>query len=182
MKRETQVQIAARLRDQTGLDVTRNCVREWKKQGWNLDDPKEVVANLRNQERKPKLIADNDKEEDEPKDYPEITSAQIPGEIAKLESDLINAPDYEEARTISTKLTGLKNAFKLHVEMGQYVTRESQEREGLMAGQVIKQLLSKIKSDLPQSLVGLEYPEVVKKCEDFENEILNEMSDMENLT
>jgi hypothetical protein len=155
----------------------------------DLNDTNALMAKLRNQKRMPKKlkppIDDQDRDDDDsnqdPQDFPDILADQIPNEIKKLENKLIAARDYEEARTISTQLTGLKNAFRLHVEMGQYVTRESQEREGLHAGQVIKQMIMRIPSEIPQALVGLEYPDAVKKCDEFAHSMLLEMSELGKL-
>ena len=187
--KETIAQAAERLTIELGRNVTSDCVREWRKKGFDLSDTDSLMAKLRNQKRMPKKIkpqiddseSDDDESNQDPQDFPDILADQIPDEIKKLESKLIGARDYEEARTVSTQLTGLKNAFRLHVEMGQYVTRESQEREGLHAGQVIKQMIMRIPSELPQALVGLEYPDAVKKCDEFAYSMLLEMSELGKL-
>ena len=187
--KETIAQAAERLTIELGLNVTSDCVREWRKKGFDLSDTDSLMAKLRNQKRMPKKIkiqiddseSDDDESNQDPQDFPDILADQIPDEIKKLESKLIGARDYVEARTVSTQLTGLKNAFRLHVEMGQYVTRESQEREGLHAGQVIKQMIMRIPSELPQALVGLEYPDAVKKCDEFAYSMLLEMSELGKL-
>lgn len=82
------------------------------------------------------------------------------------------------------KLTAEASAkeHQLLVETAHYVTKESQEREGLAAGQLIKQLILKIPAELPQLLVGLEYPEAVKKCESFADHILSEISNLSAIT
>lgn len=181
MKKESLAKAADRLREELQMGVTIKCVRVWRAKGWDLFDIPQLKRNLANQERKPKAIKTDDDDAEEPEDFPDVRAEEIPKEIAKLESQLIAAPDYETARMISTKLTGLKNAFRLHVEMGQYVTRESQEREGLQAGMVIKQLILKIPAEMPQMLVGLEYPEAVKKCEDYAHGMLMEIGGEEKL-
>lgn len=188
-KKETIAQAAERLTLALGRNVTSDCVRQWRKKGLDLNDTDALMAKLRNQKRMPKKLKppiddqdpDDDDSNQDPQDFPDILADQIPDEIKKLESKLIAAKDYEEARTISTQLTGLKNAFRLHVEMGQYVTRESQEREGLHAGQVIKQMIMRIPSEIPQALVGLEYPDAVKKCDEFAHSMLLEMSELGKL-
>lgn len=179
--------IAAMLTKELQREVTQKTVQHLKKKGVDISDPAAVEKAFRNQERSPQKIStttqdpDDDDSNQDPQDFPDILADQIPDEIKKLEVKLINAADYEEARTVSTQLTGLKNAFRLHVEMGQYVTRESQEREGLHAGQVIKQMIMRIPSELPQALVGLEYPDAVKKCEEFAHSMLLEMSELGKL-
>jgi len=83
-----------------------------------------------------------------------------------------------QARLRKLKAEAAAKEHALMVEEGRYVTNESQEREGLEAGQIIKQLVLKIPSDLPQILVGLDYPDAVKKCEDYAYDMLNEMTNI----
>lgn len=161
-----------------GQDVTRGQVRWWKEKGYDLTDVAKLRKSLRNQERAPskaKLPVDPNRP---PPD--EIDPESIPAELKKLEGLLINAPDYEDARMIRAKITGLKDAFNLHVSMGNYITKESQERDGLKAGQVIKQQIAKIHAELPQQVVGLDYPEALRKCEDFAHGLLASISEIEN--
>jgi hypothetical protein len=179
--------IAARLTQQLGREVTRQCVREWKKKGWDLTKPAQIEKRLRMQERAPKRIrpaVDPAAEEAEPEDDgsppPEIEPDLIGPEIAKLQKKLTRAKDYEESRTITSQLAGLKHAFALHKEMGLYVTRESQERIGLRDGQFIKQLILKIPSELPQMLVGLDYPDALQKCEQYADGILSQIATLDD--
>jgi hypothetical protein len=99
--------------------------------------------------------------------------------IDRIQELLLAAPDYETARTYKVQLEGLKAAFAIHREQSFYVTRASQEAAGIRAGQVIKQLILKIPAELPQMLLGLDYPEALQRCEDYAHAILNAMSSAE---
>jgi len=73
-----------------------------------------------------------------------------------------------------------KMEFALAVEHGNYVTKESQLRAGLAVGQLIKELVLKIPAELPQALIGLEYSEAVKRCEDYADLILATLADVQS--
>lgn len=110
----------------------------------------------------------------------DTSPANLPALKAKADASKSRASLSEEILQARLRKLTAEAAAKEHallVEEGRYVTKESQEREGLAAGQIIKSLILKIPADLPQILVGLEYPEAVKKCEDYAYQILTEISD-----
>lgn len=173
--------IAARLTVALNRIVTEKCVKVWRANGYPLDDIPELEKRLRNQERAPKKIKPPE-DPDTPKppgddDTPEILN--IEAELQKLQSKLILAEDYEAARTIRVQIAGVRDVLKSLREQGHYVTKESQIREGMATGQAIKSLVLKIPAELPQQLVGLDYPAAVEKCEDYAFGILTSLAESE---
>jgi len=49
-------------------------------------------------------------------------------------------------------------------------------RADFFLGHVFKQMILKIPAELPQMIIGLEYAEAVKRCEDYAYAILKEVS------
>ena len=68
---------------------------------------------------------------------------------------------------------------QIKVMQGEYVTKESQIREGLLVSQVIRAQILKIPADLPQSIIGLEYSDAVIRCEQFADHMLAELYEAE---
>jgi hypothetical protein len=176
--------IAARLTAELGIVVTRKCIQEWTKKGYPLDDTAALKRKLRNQERqrKPEAPAAEPDEslDDEQDEAAPTASLDIDAELKTLQSKLILAGDYEEARTIRTQIAGVKDVLKALREQSYYVTQESQIRRGLAVGQAIKSLVLKIPAELPQMIIGLEYADAVAKCEDYAYSILTELAAAEN--
>lgn len=103
---------------------------------------------------------------------------QAKAEASKSRADITGEIAQARLRKLHAEAEAKEHA--LAVEKGRYVTCESQERAGLHAAQVIKSLILKIPTDLPQILVGLSYPEAVTKCEDFAYNLLTEISKASN--
>lgn len=165
--------------------VTRKCIQEWRAKGYPLDDTAALKKKLRNQERsrkstetKPLGEGDDEVPGDLAGDL--AGGVQIEAELKKLQVKLLKAEDYEAARTIRMQIAGVKDVLKALREQGYYVTQESQIRHGLMIGQTIKSLVLKIPAELPQMVIGLEYPEAVVKCEDYAYAILAELATAES--
>ena len=157
-------------------------VRNWRAKGYPLGDANkdELVARLRMQERSPLPPPTTAEEVAGPlttDDTPDPDSMMAA--IEDIQRRLLDAPDYETARMYSTKLKGLKDACALHRDQGKYVTRESQIRRGLRIGSLVKSLVLKIPAELPQRVVGLDYPDALKQCEDYAHAILHEFADDE---
>lgn len=70
-----------------------------------------------------------------------------------------------------------KLQHQIKVMEGEYVTRESQIRDGMATGEAIKALVLKIPSDLPQMIIGLDYPDAVARCEDYAYQILTSLAE-----
>ena len=176
---ESERSLAARLSVALNRVVTRDCIREWKEKGYPLDDIPALEKRLRNQERAPKKTpapADPD-QPPPPKDDDTPETLNIESELQKLQRKLVNAADYEDARTLRVQIAGVRDVLKSLREQGHYVTKESQIREGMATGQTIKALVLKIPAELPQQLVGLDYPDAVQKCEDYAFGILASLAE-----
>lgn len=180
--------IAARLTVELNRVVTQKAVKVWKQKGYQLDDPVALEKKLRNQERAPRkrkpAVEDAPPENtplagDEPPEPPATDHLDIEHELKQLQRKLLKARDYEGARTIRMQIAGVRDVLKSLREQGHYVTKESQIREGMATGQTIKALVLKIPAELPQMLVGLDYPDAVAKCEDYSFGILTALAESE---
>jgi hypothetical protein len=172
MKSESDRQIAERLSRELGFTVTRGCLRYWRKRSFDLNDPEKLRGQLRNLQRaRPGM-----KRITAPADS---IPAPPPRTISELETALIEAPDFERARTVATQLQGLKNAFRLRGEMSQFVTRESVERDRVLVDEVFRAVLQKMAAELPQQIIGADYAEAVKRCENYAYDILMRVSTAE---
>jgi hypothetical protein len=180
---ESERTAAARLTLALGVEVKRGQIRWWRRKGYDLRDIEKLKHSLRMQERNPLRPARGATTAAVPQpraDLPPLDPTCSLGEaIDRIQELLLAAPDYETARTYKVQLEGLKAAFAIHREQSFYVTRASQEAAGIRAGQVIKQLILKIPAELPQMLLGLDYPEALQRCEDYAHAILNAMSSAE---
>jgi hypothetical protein len=181
MKPESDRQICERLSGELGFQVTRGMLRYWRKRSFNLSDVTVLRHNLRNlQKSRPGFKATT-----APSDKAHNTAAmpvriytedEISDEIHKLENALINAPDYEVARTISVKLAGLRAAARLRSEMELFVSRESVERDRAVVEKVFRAVVLKMAAELPGMVIDVNYPEAVKRCENYAYAILVRVS------
>jgi hypothetical protein len=73
-------------------------------------------------------------------------------------------------------LAGLKNAYRLREEMSQFVTRQSVERDALLVGKVFASVVLKMARELPGIVIDVQYPEAVKRCENYAHDILVRVS------
>jgi hypothetical protein len=184
-KPESLAKAAARLTETLGFAVSIKMVRKWKDKGYPLADADKdaLIAKLRMQERNPlppTEDADHVSESSGPltdEDAPDPDSMMAA--IEEIQQKMLAATDYETARMFSTKLKGLKDACALHRDQGKYVTRESQIRRGLRIGSMVKSMILKIPSELPQQVVGLDYPDTLRKCEDYAHAMLTQLIDDE---
>ena len=172
---------AARLTIALERCVSKDAVRAWRAKGWNLSDIPQLKHNLNQQLRQPKQLTGTKSPKRPASELPPaIEPGNISAEIQRIEGELAACTDYETARMLRMKLTGLKDAFRLHKERGEFVTKESQIREGLLVAQVIRAEILKIPAELPQMLVGLDYPTAVARCEQFADHILTILSDAQS--
>lgn len=188
---ESERAAAARLKEALKLNITRASIRRLIAKGVDLQDADAVRHAYSMQERKPSSIgsATNPpqpksqpkptdrppKKPESPKSTSEYEPGNITSEITRIETELAACVDYETARTLRMKLTGLKDAFRLHKERGEFVTIESQLKSGAEMGQVVRALILKIPTDLPQMILGLDYADAVLKCEDYAFGMLTEI-------
>jgi hypothetical protein len=135
-------------------------IRYWRKRSFDLNDPEKLRGQLRNLQR----VRPGAKQSSDPAGTPFVPP---PRTISELETALIEAPDFERARTIATQLQGLKNAFRLRGEMSLYVSRESVERDAQLVGKIIRAVLQKMAAELPQQIIDKDYPVAVQRCQDY---------------
>ena len=173
--------IAARLSIELGRIVTEKCIKVWRVKGYDLTDIPALRKAIANQERGPKKIkpAVSPDEPEKLAEEPATDHLDVEYELKQLQRRLIQADSYEDARTIRMQIAGVRDVLKSLREQGHYVTKESQIREGMATGQTIKSLVLKIPAELPQQLVGLDYPDAVTKCEDYAYSILTALSEAE---
>jgi transcriptional regulator with XRE-family HTH domain len=81
----------------------------------------------------------------------------------------------QEARLRKLLAEAAAKEHALQVERGNYVTIESQIRDGSLIGQTVKSLFLKIPAELPQIILGLDYPDAVTSCEDYVYQILADL-------
>tara|TARA_R110002110_G_C13189034_1_gene694311 strand:+ start:65 stop:637 length:573 start_codon:yes stop_codon:yes gene_type:complete len=173
--------IAARLSIEMGRAVTQKAVRVWQEKGYPVNDTLALERKLRNQERSPKKTVDDSEPDDDTSDQEKAEKAHldIEAELRTLQRKLIEAKDYDDARTIKTQIAGVRDVLKSLREQEYYVTKESQLRRGIFIGQTIKSLVLKIPAELPQATVGLEYAENQARCEDYAYSILTQLTEAE---
>lgn len=178
--------IAARLTIALDRVVTEKCVKVWRSKNYPLDDPVALEKKLLNQERAPKKRRPSSKNlppdtppiaGDEQPEPPATEHIDIEHELKQLQRKLLKAKYYEDARTIRMQIAGVRDVLKSLREQLYYVTKESQIRDGMATGQAIKALVLKIPSELPQMIVGLDYPDIVAKCEDYSFGILTALAE-----
>jgi hypothetical protein len=179
---ESERAAAARLTKELGVTVGRSSIRWWKSKGYDLNDVENLKHALRNQERNPlrvKPTTTTPAARSQPRaELPPIDpTASLADSIDRIKELLLAATDYETARTYKVQLEGLKAAFFIYKEQALYVTKASQEEAGIRAGQHIKHAVQRVASELPQTVVGLDYPETLARCEDMVFQILTEIGE-----
>jgi hypothetical protein len=179
---ESERTAAARLTKELGVPVGRSSIRWWKAKGYDLHDLDRLRHQLKMQERSPlraKPTTTTAAARSQPRaELPPLDpSASLAESIDRIKELLLAADDYETARTYKAQLEGLKAAFSLFKDQGLYVTKASQEEAGIRAGQHIKRAVQRVASELPQTIVGLDYADTLAKCEDMVHEILVEISE-----
>jgi hypothetical protein len=184
MTQETDKQIMHRLSAELGWEVTRSMVRHWRKKKLDLADPVKLTHQLRMLQKSRPGFTSTSRSTDKVPTTPAadmriFSPDEISDEIHKLENALINALDYEAARIISTKLSGLRAAAKLRAEMDLFVTRASVQKDMVLVEKTFRAVLEKMATELPQQIIGADYPSAAKRCQDYAHQILLEVSSAE---
>lgn len=107
-----------------------------------------------------------------------MSTAELDAKLAELQTNLLNAVDYEQARKIRVQISGIRDLFKTQVDRSFYVERSAMEREGGEIGLLVRALFMKIPAELPQMIIGLDYSDAVEKCEDYAFQALTEVYEM----
>jgi hypothetical protein len=175
MKSESERIAAARLTSELGFEVTRQMVREWKKKKWALDRDT-LLAKIPNQERMPigfvkpvtaprKILNDE-------------VAATAEQDLQNLQAQLKGAGDYEEARTITTKIRGIQIVLKELRQQGTYILKSEAQAAGMKAGNASKQKWEKLEDDLPPLLEGKEAAQMKQIIRQLARERCSEMSQL----
>jgi len=167
---------AARLTPLLGIPVSVKMIREWKAKRYPLQNLEKLRAKLRNQERNPLPPVVTDQPPPEPPAAPS-EAADLDAEIERIKSSLLTAQDYETARLYAAQIRGLHDLQKLLISTGKSVSRESQLRDSMTAGGIIRQLVLKIPVDIPPMVAGLSAAESVAPLTDYAHSILAQLSD-----
>ena len=189
---ESERAAAKRLSDALQLNITRACVRHLKGKRIDLQDAEKVRYALGMAERKPKPIGSATKPKPAPQPKPAsqpappadadqarpMSTAELDAKLAELQTNLLNAVDYEQARKIRVQISGIRDLFKTQVDRSFYVERSAMEREGGEIGLLVRALFMKIPAELPQMIIGLDYSDAVEKCEDYAFQALTEVYEM----
>lgn len=189
---ESERDAAARLKEALQLNICRATIRRLKAKGVCLQDPEKVRHALAMQKRKPKPIGSATKPKPAPQPKPAdqsappadadqarpMSTAELDDRLSELQTNLLNAADYEQARKIKMQISGIRDLFKTQVERSFYVERSAMEREGGEMGLLVRALFMKIPAELPQMIIGLDYADAVEKCEDYAFQALTEVYEM----
>lgn len=168
--------MAADLSSKLGFPVSRKMVRTWKAKGYPLDDVAALTAKLCNQERSP---------------LPKPTTPAIPGDsgdaltpdeidekIRTLQQLLLDAKDYEVARTIKTQLSGMREIIKVQQERGVLMPTADAEDMLRVAGHASRQAAEKMEDDLPPMLEGLSASQMKTKIRHYVIAMNRELSEI----
>ena len=152
---------AVRLTASLKIEVTRGMVRSWRLRGLALDDPDKLRVQLMNSERPPRGLICMETTTSATTTAtidPELIAAN-PAELEKrlgeLQALLLAAPDYETARTIKTKISGLKELHRAQVERGHYILATDAIQAGTQAAIASKSAWENLEDSLPPILEGL---------------------------
>ena len=176
--------IAARLTVELGWAVNRKHVQEWIAKGYDLTDAVELKKKVRNHQRTPKETVSKRELKSPDIQSPEREKTKeeidVEKELKKLQDELLASEFYDTTKNTRMKIAGLRDILKSLREQGVYVTEESQTRDAMAMGELIKSLILKIPSDLPQQIIGLCYADAVSKCEDYAYAILTSLAESRN--
>jgi DNA-binding transcriptional MerR regulator len=164
-KGPSQEALAADLSTKLGFPVSRKMVRTWKTKGYPLDDVAALTAKLRNQERSPLPKPADPNVSGDSGDA--LTPDEIDDKIRTLQQLLLDAKDYEVARTIKTQLSGMREIIKVQQERGVLMPTADAEAAGRLAGQASRQAWEKIEDELPPMLEGLTAAQMKSKLRDY---------------
>ncbi len=183
---ESERAAAVRLENALGHRIHRSTVRRLRARGIDLLDPQAVKRALGNQERisgpiqpKPNQSPPRPSETPQPgipagPSRP-LTSAELDERLAALESDLLNAADYQEGRSIRIKISGYRELVRIQKERGHLVDREQVQGEAYQFAAMARTALLQLPGKLIPSLTGLDFPEAHQRAEDFVFALLTEL-------
>lgn len=169
----TRSQAAERLTRELGINVTPRQVQLWQSKGYPIHNAEALRQRLLNQERVPKglrgRIANVDTSTGTQPDGPGslLTPEELDGKLAHLQDLLLAAKDYEEARTLRTKISGIRELFRVQADRGLYILKETVHGEALRLGIENRQRWESLENLLPAMLDGLTALQMQSKLRDF---------------
>lgn len=177
---------AARLTDKLGFEVSRKMLKCWIAKGYDLGNIASLKRSIKNQERQPpamkqakKLTAKKKKaEEAKPPEPPPLNPDDVEGELAKLQKDLLVAEDYDEARTIKTKISGVREVLKELREQKNYIRITDAIEAASMAAVASKAAWESLEDELPPQLEGLSAAQMKVKLRAFAQLKSRELSEI----
>lgn len=169
-----------------GFKVEVGMVRTWIAKGYDLDNIENLKRSIKNQERQPpamkqakKLAAKKKKaEEQKPPEPPPLSPDIVEEELAKLQKDLLVAEDYDEARTIKTKISGVREVLKELREQKNYIRITDAIEAASMAAVASKAAWESLEDELPPQLEGLSAAQMKVKLRAFAQLKARELSEI----
>lgn len=161
----SEASIAKRLSGELGISVTRKMLHVWKAKGYPLDDIDALKKALMNQERRPAGLTTS-----KPNSSPakkSLSAEDVELELARLQRELLECDDYETARTINTKITGVRNVLKELREQRHYIRITEATNAASMAAVASKAAWEGLEDDLPPRLEGMTASQIKKELRDY---------------
>jgi DNA-binding transcriptional MerR regulator len=157
---------AARLTEQMGFRVTRKMVTLWRRKNYPLANIRELRRVLKNQERQPPGLNDEPVAEsraEPPEEKQSLSAEDVEQELANLQRNLLGCNNYEDARTINTKITGVRNVLKELREQRHYIRIAEAIQDAARAAIASKSAWEGIEDELPPRLEGLSAAQMKKE-------------------
>lgn len=155
---------AARLTEELGFPVTRKMVTLWRRKDYPLGNIPELRRALKNQERRPPGLKDDPANESlTPLDKKTLIAEDVEKELAKLQNNLLACDNYENARTINTQITGVRNVLKEMREQRHYIRITEAIQDAARAAVASKAAWEGIEDELPPRLEGLSAAQMKKE-------------------
>ena len=103
--------------------------------------------------------------------------SEVEKTIEELITDLKKARDYEEARLVKTKISGMKDAYALEVAQGRHVPVSTVRDDLARIGAAVGAALTRFDNDFPPMLVGLPEVKIQKKVKEGTYAIRQQLAD-----
>lgn len=176
---------AARLTDKLGFEVSRKMLKCWIAKGYDLGNIASLQRSIKNQERQPpamkqakKLAAKKKKAEGQKPPETPLNPDIVEEELATLQKKLLAAEDYDEARTIKTKISGVREVLKELREQKNYIRITDAIEAASLAAVASKSAWESIEDELPPQLEGLSAAQMKVKLRAFAQLKARELSEI----
>lgn len=176
---------ASRLSEWFGVTITVGQVRHWKKKVYATDDPPKLLQQLMNQKRPPKFAVelqqkDSKSRREEQPSKPKmpqdgLDQTQVEKELAVLQQKLIDAENYEEARTLRTQIAGIRDVLRELREQGRYILQEDAISAASQFAMACRKSWEVIEDEVPPMLDGLTALQMKSKLRDLAKAKISEI-------